>query len=48
MVLPGASTEFFPEAGIKYISMGTHGHRALIPFEKPTAFWWEVLQVRKH
>jgi hypothetical protein len=34
-------TEFFPDAGIKYISMGTHGHRALIPFDKPTAFWWE-------
>lgn len=21
--------------------MGTHGHRALICFDKPTVFWWE-------
>jgi hypothetical protein len=33
--------DFFPEAGIKYLNMGQHGHRARIPFDKPTAFWWE-------
>ncbi len=33
--------EFFPQMGIKYLNMGTHGHRALICFDKPTAFWWE-------
>jgi hypothetical protein len=27
--------------GIKYLNMGTHGHRALICFDKPTLFWWE-------
>jgi hypothetical protein len=27
--------------GIKYLNMGTHGHRALICFDKPTMFWWE-------
>ena len=33
--------EFFPDLGVKYIVMGTHGHKALISFDKPTAFWWE-------
>lgn len=34
-------TEWFADAGIKYINMGTHGHRALIAFDYPTVFWWE-------
>jgi len=34
-------SEFFPDLGIKYLIMGTHGHKALISFDKPTAFWWE-------
>lgn len=33
--------DFFSEAGIRYLDMGTHGHRALICFDIPTAFWWE-------
>ncbi|MCD6332918.1 MAG: glycosyl hydrolase family 38 [Bacteroidales bacterium] len=33
--------DFFPKAGIKYLNMGTHIHRALLVFDKPTAFWWE-------
>ncbi len=33
--------EFFQDAGIKYVNMGTHGHRALISFPIPTVFWWE-------
>ena len=33
--------DYFPAVGIKYLNMGTHGHRALICFDKPTAFWWE-------
>lgn len=33
--------EFFHDLGIKYVTMGTHGHRALICFDKPTVFWWE-------
>ncbi len=33
--------DFLPSLGVKYLNMGTHGHRALIPFDKPTAFWWE-------
>lgn len=34
-------SEFFPDLGVKYVIMGTHGHKALISFDKPTAFWWE-------
>lgn len=34
-------SEYFADAGIKYLNMGTHGHRALICFDKPTVFWWE-------
>lgn len=33
--------EYFHDLGIKYVTMGTHGHRALICFDKPTVFWWE-------
>ncbi len=33
--------DYFPEIGIEYVDMGQHGHRALIPFDKATAFWWE-------
>ena len=34
-------SEFFPDLGVKYLIMGTHGHKALISFDKPTVFWWE-------
>ncbi|MBL7008326.1 MAG: hypothetical protein ISR76_04960 [Planctomycetes bacterium] len=33
--------DLLPELGVRYLSMGEHGHRALIPFDVPTAFWWE-------
>jgi len=33
--------DYFPGSGIEYLIMGQHGHRARIPFDKPTAFWWE-------
>jgi hypothetical protein len=39
--------DFFHDAGIKYLNMGQHGHRARIPFEKPTAFWWESASGKK-
>ncbi|MBN1154367.1 glycosyl hydrolase family 38 [candidate division KSB1 bacterium] len=32
--------DYFHDIGIDYVNMGEHGHRALIPFDKPTAFWW--------
>ena len=33
--------DYYSDLGIKYLNMGTHGHRALIAFDKPTLFWWE-------
>jgi len=33
--------DYFNQMGVKYLDMGTHGHRALICFDKPTMFWWE-------
>ncbi|GHV61327.1 hypothetical protein FACS1894195_1710 [Bacteroidia bacterium] len=33
--------DYFPDLGVKYVWMGEHGHRALIPFDKPTVFNWE-------
>ena len=33
--------DYFPDLGVKYLIMGEHGHRARIPFDLPTAFWWE-------
>ncbi len=33
--------EFYNDMGIRYLNMGTHGHRALICFDKPTLFHWE-------
>ncbi|MFZ4547819.1 MAG: glycosyl hydrolase family 38, partial [Bacteroidales bacterium] len=34
-------SDYFNQLGIKYLNMGTHGHRALICFDIPTLFWWE-------
>lgn len=33
-------TEFFPEVGIKYLTMGVNLHKAVAPFDHPTYFWW--------
>ena len=33
--------DYFSDLGVRYLNMGTHGHRALICFDKPTLFWWE-------
>jgi len=33
--------DYLAPLNIEFINMGQHGHRALIPFDKPTAFWWE-------
>lgn len=33
--------DLLSEMGVRYLTMGEHGHRALIPFDVPTAFWWE-------
>lgn len=33
--------DFYNSTDVKYVTMGQHGHRAHVPFDKPTAFWWE-------
>ena len=33
--------DYYHNTGVKYVTMGQHGHRARIPFNQPTAFWWE-------
>jgi len=33
--------DFFDGTGIKYLSMGSNKTRSLLPFDKPTPFWWE-------
>jgi alpha-mannosidase len=30
--------DYYNDLGVKYLNMGTHGHRALIAFDKPTLF----------
>ncbi|HJM85389.1 MAG TPA: glycoside hydrolase family 38 C-terminal domain-containing protein [Candidatus Marinimicrobia bacterium] len=34
--------DFYDNTSVKYLNMGQHGHRAQIPFDKPTSFWWEA------
>jgi len=33
--------DYLNEAGIRYVSMGSNKTRSLLPFDRPTAFWWE-------
>lgn len=33
--------DLYKGTGVKYLTMGQHGHRAHVPFDKPTSFWWE-------
>jgi alpha-mannosidase len=33
--------DMYENTGVKYLTMGVHAHRARLPFNKPTSFWWE-------
>jgi hypothetical protein len=33
--------DYLPDLGVKYFTMGENGHRALIPFDRPTLYKWE-------
>ncbi|MEI6783399.1 MAG: hypothetical protein WCQ21_21040, partial [Verrucomicrobiota bacterium] len=33
--------DYFNDIGIRYLSMGINKTRSLLPFDKPTCFWWE-------
>lgn len=39
--VPWPFADLLPELGVRYLTMGENGHRALVPFPVPTAFWWE-------
>ncbi|WP_181896403.1 glycoside hydrolase family 38 N-terminal domain-containing protein [Seonamhaeicola aphaedonensis] len=32
--------DYFNTLNVKYLTMGTHGHKALISFDTPLVFWW--------
>lgn len=34
--------DYFKNTGVKYLVMGINETRSILPFEKPTAFWWEA------
>jgi len=33
--------DYFKNTGIKYLVMGINETRSILPFDKPTCFWWE-------
>jgi alpha-mannosidase len=33
--------DYFKNTGVKYLVMGVNMTRSILPFDKPTAFWWE-------
>ncbi|NOX66151.1 MAG: glycosyl hydrolase family 38 [Chlorobi bacterium] len=33
--------DYFSGIGVKYVSMGINKTRSVLPFDKPTTFWWE-------
>ena len=33
--------DYFSDSDVKYLTMGVHAHRARLPFDKPTSFWWQ-------
>jgi hypothetical protein len=39
--VPWSLADHARRLGIEFLSMGQHGHRARIPFDRPTCFWWE-------
>ncbi len=34
--------DYFKNTGVKYLIMGINETRSILPFDKPTAFWWEA------
>jgi hypothetical protein len=33
--------DYFSGIGVRYLTMGINKTRSILPFDKPTAFWWE-------
>ncbi|OQB37416.1 MAG: hypothetical protein BWY06_02378 [Candidatus Latescibacteria bacterium ADurb.Bin168] len=36
-----AMADYLPPCGVRYLTMGVHRYRSVLPFKVPTAFWWE-------
>jgi hypothetical protein len=34
--------DYFKNTGVKYLDMGINKTRSILPFDKPTCFWWEA------
>ncbi len=34
--------DYFQSTGVKYLIMGINETRSILPFDQPTAFWWEA------
>jgi alpha-mannosidase len=34
--------DYFKNTGVKYLIMGINETRSILPFDKPTCFWWEA------
>lgn len=34
--------DYFKNTGVRYLIMGINETRSVLPFDKPTAFWWEA------
>jgi hypothetical protein len=39
--------DFLPGIGIRYLTMGINQTRSILPFDQPTAFWWEAPSGRR-
>ena len=36
-----AMPDYLVPMGVRYLTMGVHQYRSVIPFKRPTPFWWE-------
>jgi hypothetical protein len=39
--------DYLPDLGIRYLTMGINKTRSILPFNQPTAFWWEAPSGRR-
>jgi alpha-mannosidase len=39
--VPWGLVDYLHDSGVKYLSMGINRTRSILPFDRPTAFWWE-------
>lgn len=39
--------DYLPAVGLRYLTMGVNKTRSILPFDQPTAFWWEAPSGRR-